>query len=109
MHMSLLRMFRVRVGVVGRGGSCGGSTWSTVSGEQGGRTGRTVSKLTLMEPTLVAPTGTIEKNPCLHLPRRATRSFRTKRFAMRFAIYGETEKSSPTMNQVFRDSNEWRE
>lgn len=32
-------------------------------GGKGGKENRTLSKLTRMLPTLVAPTGTIEKNP----------------------------------------------
>src|SRR5882762_3369265 len=39
----------------------------------------TVSKLILMLPTLVAPTGTIEKNPYFQRPSNATRSLRTNR------------------------------
>lgn len=57
----------------------------------------TWSKLILMLPTFVAPTGTIPKKPCFHRPRSATRSFSTKRFSSRFAMYGETEYSSPVM------------
>lgn len=56
---------------------------------------RTLSKLTRIEPTLVAPTGTIEKKPYRQRPRRATRSFRTKRSASLPTIQGDTEKSSP--------------
>lgn len=48
-----------------------------------------------MLPTLVAPTGIIEKKPWRHRPRRATRSLRTKRSWSLLAIQGETEKSSP--------------
>lgn len=55
----------------------------------------TESKFTLMLPTLVAPTGTMPKKPYRHRPRRATRSFRTNRFASRFTMYGDTENSSP--------------
>lgn len=58
---------------------------------------RTESKLTRMEPTLVAPTGTMEKKPWRHRPRRATRSLRTNRSWSLLAIQGETEKSSPVM------------
>ena len=56
---------------------------------------RTWSKFILMLPTLVAPTGTIPKKPCFQRPSKATRSFRTNRFSRRFAMYGETENSSP--------------
>ena len=63
------------------------------AGGKGGQ--RTVSKLTLILPTFVAPTGTMLKNPYFHLPRRATRSLRTKRLCNLLAIYGDTEKSSP--------------
>lgn len=48
-----------------------------------------------MLPTLVAPTGIMLKNPYFHLPRRATRSFKTKRLCNLLAMYGDTEKSSP--------------
>ena len=56
---------------------------------------RTLSKLTLMLPTFVAPTGTMPKNPYRHRPNNATRSFKTNRFARRLAMYGETENNSP--------------
>lgn len=58
----------------------------------------TESKLTLILPTLVAPTGTIPKKPCRHRPRSATRSLSTNRFWRRLAIYGDTENSSPGLN-----------
>ena len=45
-----------------------------------------MSKLILMLPTFVAPTGIMLKNPCFHLPRRATRSFNTKRLCNLLAI-----------------------
>lgn len=56
---------------------------------------RTLSKLTTIDPTLVAPTGIMLKNPCFQRPSSATRSLRTKRLAIRRAMYGETLKSSP--------------
>ena len=60
----------------------------------------TWSKLILMLPTFVAPTGIMLKNPCLHRPSMATRSLRTNRFSRRFATYGETENSSPATPHV---------
>lgn len=58
----------------------------------------TLSKLILMLPTLVAPTGTMPKKPNFQRPSKATRSFRTNKFSNRFAIQGETEKRSPAQS-----------
>lgn len=66
--------------------------------------GLTVSKLILMLPTLVAPTGTMLKKPYRHRPSIATRSLSTKRFCNRLAMYGETENSSPENNAGQRGS-----
>lgn len=65
---------------------------------------RTWSKLILMLPTFVAPTGTMLKKPCFHRPSSATRSFSTNRFSSRFAIHGETEKRSPVYSKVSNPS-----
>lgn len=62
----------------------------------------TWSKLILMLPTLVAPTGTMPKNPYFHLPSSATRSFSTNTSDSLFTIHGETEKRSPTPDPDFR-------
>ena len=55
----------------------------------------TGSKFIFIEPTFVAPTATIEKNPYRQRPNNATRSFNTKRSGRIFAMYGETEYNSP--------------
>src|SRR5579862_9462688 len=60
----------------------------------------TSSKLILIDPTFVAPTGTIAKEPYRHLPSKTMRSFSTKRFSRSLTMYGDTEKSSPTSEIV---------
>ncbi len=49
-----------------------------------------------MEPTLVAPTATMEKKPCCHSPTYAALSFKLNRPFTRRAIPGFTLNSSPT-------------
>jgi hypothetical protein len=61
----------------------------------------TRSKLIFMLPTLVAPTGTMPKEPCCHCPSSATRSFDTNRFSTHFATHGETKNSSPARRSPF--------
>lgn len=61
-----------------------------------------------MEPTLVAPTGTIPKKPYLHLPNKATLSLSTNKSFNLFAIQGLTEKSSPKSLLVSEEGGEGR-
>lgn len=95
--------FLVTVGEDGRGGWFGVSivrlgkgVRSTTQGFVIGSEFRTLSKLTLMLPTFVAPTGTMPKKPYRQRPSNATRSLRTKRLANRLTRNGETENNSPT-------------
>lgn len=55
----------------------------------------TLSECTLMEPTLVAPTAVIEKNPCSHSPTYTALSFNTNKSGSKRAIFGLTLNSSP--------------
>lgn len=48
-----------------------------------------------MDPTLVAPTAVIEKNPCTHSPTYTARSFKTNKSGNNRAIFGLTLNNSP--------------
>jgi len=48
-----------------------------------------------MDPTLVAPTAVIEKNPCSHSPTYTALSFNTNKSGSKRAIFGLTLNSSP--------------
>lgn len=49
-----------------------------------------------MDPTLVAPTAVIEKNPCSHSPTYTALSFNTNKSGSKLAIFGLTLNNSPT-------------
>lgn len=48
-----------------------------------------------MDPTLVAPTAVMEKNPCFHSPTYTALSFNTNKSGSKRAIFGLTLNSSP--------------
>jgi len=56
----------------------------------------TLSECTLIDPTFVAPTAVIEKNPCSHSPIYTALSFNTNKSGSKRAIFGLTLNSSPT-------------
>lgn len=53
------------------------------------------SMQSVIEPTFVAPTAVIEKNPNFHDPSKATRSFSTNRLGIRRAAKLFTENKLP--------------
>lgn len=56
----------------------------------------TLSECTLIDPTFVAPTAVIEKNPCSQSPTYTALSFSTNRSGNSRAILGLTLNNSPT-------------
>ncbi|KAH3687247.1 hypothetical protein WICPIJ_001763 [Wickerhamomyces pijperi] len=56
---------------------------------------KSLSKLTLILPTFVAPTGIMEKKPYFQYPKRATLSFNTKSLFNVLWKYGATLNNSP--------------
>ncbi len=53
-----------------------------------------------MDPTFVAPTATIEKNPCSHCPTYTARSFKLNRPLTKRAIPGFTLNNSPVQKKL---------
>lgn len=61
----------------------------------------TGSKVTLIEPTFVAPTAVRLKNPCRHEPIYAARSFIENKFEIQLAIAGFTLRRVPDLKKKF--------
>lgn len=56
-----------------------------------------------MDPTLVAPTAVIEKNPCAHSPMYTARSFKTNKSGSNRAIFGLTLNNSPVTQHQYNN------
>jgi len=54
------------------------------------------------DPTLVAPTGTIEKKPYFHLPIRATRSLTANKLWTKLTIAGDTLSKCPFNIYIYK-------